>query len=142
MVEIYRAAALAPVRDSATLSRDLVKREARLSVQHDAEVRQLVGERYATAKADGLIVGVSRWQLIGGVALILSLVVEPSSRGLGVGSSLLSYVEHQARTAGAERVEIVANESGMVAEFLLGRGFEPGAIGVGSAADTLFVRML
>jgi glycosyltransferase involved in cell wall biosynthesis len=45
MVEIYRDAALAPVRDSATLSRDLVKREARLSVQHDAEVRQLVGER-------------------------------------------------------------------------------------------------
>jgi hypothetical protein len=45
MVEIYREAALAPVRDSATLSRDLVKREARLSVQHIAEVKQLVGER-------------------------------------------------------------------------------------------------
>jgi glycosyltransferase involved in cell wall biosynthesis len=45
MVEIYREAALAPVRDSATLSRDLVKREARLSVQHDVEVRRLVGER-------------------------------------------------------------------------------------------------
>jgi glycosyltransferase involved in cell wall biosynthesis len=45
MVEIYREAALAPVRDSATLSRDLVRREARLSVQHDAEVRRLVGER-------------------------------------------------------------------------------------------------
>ncbi len=45
MVEIYREAALAPVRDSATLSRDLVTREARLSVQHDAEVRQLVRER-------------------------------------------------------------------------------------------------
>ncbi len=45
MVEIYREAALAPVRDAATLSRDLSRREARLSVQHDAEVRQLVGER-------------------------------------------------------------------------------------------------
>jgi hypothetical protein len=45
MVEIYREAARAPVRDSATLSRDLVKREARLSVQHDAEARQLVAER-------------------------------------------------------------------------------------------------
>ncbi|HEY2180647.1 MAG TPA: glycosyltransferase [Solirubrobacteraceae bacterium] len=44
-VAIYREAALAPVRDSATLSRDLVKREARLSVQHDAEVRRLLGER-------------------------------------------------------------------------------------------------
>jgi glycosyltransferase involved in cell wall biosynthesis len=44
-VAIYSEAANAPVRDSATLSRDLVKREARLSVQHDAEVRQLVGER-------------------------------------------------------------------------------------------------
>jgi glycosyltransferase involved in cell wall biosynthesis len=45
MVEIYREAALAPVRDSATLSRDLIKREARLSVQHQEEVAQLVGER-------------------------------------------------------------------------------------------------
>ncbi len=51
MVEIYREAALAPVRDSATLSRDLVKREARLSVQHELEVAQLVGER-EHAKAD------------------------------------------------------------------------------------------
>ncbi|HWG08551.1 MAG TPA: glycosyltransferase [Solirubrobacteraceae bacterium] len=45
MVEIYREAAAAPVRDSATLSRDLVKREARLSIQHEEEVAQLVGER-------------------------------------------------------------------------------------------------
>lgn len=45
MVEIYREAALAPVRDSATLSRDLVRREARLSVQHEVEVHELVGER-------------------------------------------------------------------------------------------------
>jgi glycosyltransferase involved in cell wall biosynthesis len=45
MVEIYREAALDPVRDSATLSRDLVRREARLSVQHDVEVSQLVAER-------------------------------------------------------------------------------------------------
>jgi glycosyltransferase involved in cell wall biosynthesis len=45
MVELYRQAALAPVRDSATLSRDLVKREARLSVQHEEEVAQLTAER-------------------------------------------------------------------------------------------------
>jgi glycosyltransferase involved in cell wall biosynthesis len=45
MVEVYREAALAPVRDSATLSRDLVQREARLSVQHEEEVAQLVRER-------------------------------------------------------------------------------------------------
>ncbi|MEA2313482.1 MAG: hypothetical protein QOI03_174 [Solirubrobacteraceae bacterium] len=45
MVEVYRQAAAAPVRDSATLSRDLVKREARLSVQHEQEVARLVGER-------------------------------------------------------------------------------------------------
>jgi glycosyltransferase involved in cell wall biosynthesis len=44
-VEIYREAAGAPVRDSATLSRDLVTREARLSVQHEEEVAQLLGER-------------------------------------------------------------------------------------------------
>ncbi len=45
MVEIYREAAGTPVREAATLSRDLTTREARLSVQHDVEVRQLVSER-------------------------------------------------------------------------------------------------
>jgi glycosyltransferase involved in cell wall biosynthesis len=45
MVEIYREAAGAPVRDSATLSRDLVTREARLSVQHEEEVARLTAER-------------------------------------------------------------------------------------------------
>jgi glycosyltransferase involved in cell wall biosynthesis len=44
-VAIYREAAAAPVRDSATLSRDLVAREARLSVQHVEEVARLIGER-------------------------------------------------------------------------------------------------
>ncbi|HTA35140.1 MAG TPA: glycosyltransferase [Solirubrobacteraceae bacterium] len=44
-VELYREAAAAPVRDSATLSCDLVKREARLSVQHEEQVAQLIGER-------------------------------------------------------------------------------------------------
>jgi glycosyltransferase involved in cell wall biosynthesis len=45
MVEIYRQAAVAPVRDAATLSRDAVRREARLSVEHKIEAAQLVRER-------------------------------------------------------------------------------------------------
>jgi glycosyltransferase involved in cell wall biosynthesis len=45
MVEIYRQAAAAPVRVAATLSRDLVQRERRLSVQHEEEVARLIGER-------------------------------------------------------------------------------------------------
>jgi glycosyltransferase involved in cell wall biosynthesis len=45
MVDVYREAATAPLRDSATLSRDLVKREARLSVQHEEEVARLTVER-------------------------------------------------------------------------------------------------
>jgi glycosyltransferase involved in cell wall biosynthesis len=45
LVEIYGQAALAPVRDAATLSRDAVKREARLSVEHELEAAQLVRER-------------------------------------------------------------------------------------------------
>jgi hypothetical protein len=45
MVEIYRQAAAAPVRVAATLSRDLVQREARLSVQQEEEVARLIGER-------------------------------------------------------------------------------------------------
>jgi glycosyltransferase involved in cell wall biosynthesis len=45
MVEIYREAAAAAVRDAATLSRDAVARERRLSVVHLAEARRLVEER-------------------------------------------------------------------------------------------------
>lgn len=44
-VEIYREAALAPVRDAATLSRDLIRREARLSVQHEEDAARLIRER-------------------------------------------------------------------------------------------------
>lgn len=45
IVAVYRQAARAPVRDAATLSRDLVQRERRLSVEHEQEVAQLTRER-------------------------------------------------------------------------------------------------
>ncbi len=45
MVDIYKEAAVAPVRDAATLSRDAVARERRLSVEHELEAERLVGER-------------------------------------------------------------------------------------------------
>jgi glycosyltransferase involved in cell wall biosynthesis len=55
MVAIYREAAVAPVRDAGTLSRDAVQRERRLSVVHEAEARQLVAEReHAQAMYDTL----------------------------------------------------------------------------------------
>jgi len=45
LVEIYREAAMAPVHAAATLARDEVEREARLSVVHELEAARLVGER-------------------------------------------------------------------------------------------------
>jgi glycosyltransferase involved in cell wall biosynthesis len=45
MVEIYREAATAPVRDGATLSRDTAERESRLSFVDQATARRLLGER-------------------------------------------------------------------------------------------------
>jgi glycosyltransferase involved in cell wall biosynthesis len=45
MVEVYREAAVAPVRDAATLSRDMVARELELTSEHAAVVEQLIGER-------------------------------------------------------------------------------------------------
>jgi glycosyltransferase involved in cell wall biosynthesis len=45
MVELYREAAAAPVRDAATLSRDLVAREHRLTAEHQVVVRRLIAER-------------------------------------------------------------------------------------------------
>jgi glycosyltransferase involved in cell wall biosynthesis len=45
MVEVYREAASAPVRDAATLSRDAVERERRLTAAHEVVVRRLIGER-------------------------------------------------------------------------------------------------
>ena len=45
MVEIYRQAARAPVRDAATLARDAVAREDRLSVEHRLETARRIRER-------------------------------------------------------------------------------------------------
>jgi len=45
MVDIYREAAIAPVRDAATLSRDTAERESRLSFVDQAAARRLLGER-------------------------------------------------------------------------------------------------
>jgi glycosyltransferase involved in cell wall biosynthesis len=45
MVEVYREAAVAPVRDAATLSRDAVARESQLTNAHEAVVDRLVSER-------------------------------------------------------------------------------------------------
>ena len=45
MVDVYREASVAPVRDAATLSRDAVERERTLSATHDAVAQMLIGER-------------------------------------------------------------------------------------------------
>jgi glycosyltransferase involved in cell wall biosynthesis len=45
MVEVYREAARAPLRDAATLARDAVGRERRLTEAHEVVVRRLIGER-------------------------------------------------------------------------------------------------
>jgi glycosyltransferase involved in cell wall biosynthesis len=45
LVEIYREAAAAPVREAGTLSRDAVQRERRLTEAHEVVVRRLIGER-------------------------------------------------------------------------------------------------
>ena len=45
MVDVYREAALAPVRDAATLSRDTVERERELTAAHQEVAQKLIGER-------------------------------------------------------------------------------------------------
>jgi glycosyltransferase involved in cell wall biosynthesis len=45
MVEVYREASVAPVRDAATLSRDAVERERSLTAAHEAVTQMLIGER-------------------------------------------------------------------------------------------------
>jgi glycosyltransferase involved in cell wall biosynthesis len=45
MVALYVEAATAPVRDAATLSRDAVERERRLTAEHQVVVQRLIGER-------------------------------------------------------------------------------------------------
>jgi glycosyltransferase involved in cell wall biosynthesis len=45
MVDVYREAASAPVRDAATLSHDAVDRERRLTAAHEVVVRRLIAER-------------------------------------------------------------------------------------------------
>ncbi len=58
MVDAYREAVRAPVREAATLSRDLVRREARLSVQSRQQIQGLIGEReHARQMYDSLNAG-------------------------------------------------------------------------------------
>jgi glycosyltransferase involved in cell wall biosynthesis len=45
LVEIYHEAASAPVREAGTLSRDLVRRERRLTEAHEVVIDRLIGER-------------------------------------------------------------------------------------------------
>jgi glycosyltransferase involved in cell wall biosynthesis len=45
MVDVYREAVVAPVRDAATLSRDAVERERELTAAHEAVVQMLIDER-------------------------------------------------------------------------------------------------
>jgi glycosyltransferase involved in cell wall biosynthesis len=45
MVDVYREAVVAPVRDAATLSRDAVARERELTAAHQAVVQMLIDER-------------------------------------------------------------------------------------------------
>ncbi len=45
MLEVYREAAAAPVREAATVSRDAVERERELTAAHAAVVETLIGER-------------------------------------------------------------------------------------------------
>jgi glycosyltransferase involved in cell wall biosynthesis len=45
MIEVYREAALAPLREAASLSRDAVERERTLTDAHQAVVEVLIGER-------------------------------------------------------------------------------------------------
>jgi glycosyltransferase involved in cell wall biosynthesis len=45
MVELYREAAVAPVRDAATLSRDATQSERRLTAAHEVVVQRLIDER-------------------------------------------------------------------------------------------------
>lgn len=45
MIDVYREAARAPLREAATLSRDAVAREARLTAAHEIVVERLIGER-------------------------------------------------------------------------------------------------
>src|SRR5207245_3749607 len=45
MVQVYREAALAPVRDAATLSRDAAERERELNASHRVAAQRLIDER-------------------------------------------------------------------------------------------------
>jgi glycosyltransferase involved in cell wall biosynthesis len=88
IVELYGEAAVAPVRDSATLSRDLVRREARLSVQHEEEVAQLVAEReHAQGMYDALNAE---------VGIGLSLIGPRGALPEGMQRALLALTAHPA----------------------------------------------
>ena len=89
----------------------------------DSFSEQAAKSRFVLASIGGIIVGVAVWNERVGAADLAELVVAPESRGLGIGTRLVSFVEAQARDKDASLLCAYVDPQSEIAQFLSGRGF-------------------
>ncbi len=104
-------------------------RSALLAANLPADDIELPGRTFFEFEEDGATVGWGGFELHGTDGLLRSVVVEPSFRSKGIGSSLLTLIEHLAAERGATRLHLLTTSASRFFEQqgyqLQPRGTEP-----------------
>jgi 2'-5' RNA ligase/GNAT superfamily N-acetyltransferase len=94
-----------------------------LAASWDAQIPAQPTELFVVASVADEVVGIATWSVASDMALLQGHVVAPSSRGLGIGTRLLSFIEQVERDHGRSTL-VVTRELGSQAEaYYEGRGF-------------------
>jgi 2'-5' RNA ligase len=80
-------------------------------------------EQFVVASLGADVAGIATWDAESGVATLMSHVVAPSMRGLGVGTRLLSFVEHLEHERGRRALVVEATLADRAAAYYAGRGY-------------------
>ena len=80
-------------------------------------------DRFVVASIDDEIVGIATWCEESDAAILRSHIVAPSSRGLGVGTRLLSFVEHLEYDNGRSVLVVEPELSAIAEAYYAGRGY-------------------
>lgn len=80
-------------------------------------------EHFVVASLGTDVAGVATWNVAPEVATLRAHVVEPGSRGLGIGTRLLSFVEHAERTNGRRALILDGLLASSAPGYYAGRGY-------------------
>jgi 2'-5' RNA ligase len=87
--------------------------------------QRFADSHFALATLGGTVVGVAKWRERFGAGDLEEFVVAPESRGLGIGTRLLDFVEAQLRAHDVSLLRAYCDPDSLTAQYLQGRGFAP-----------------